>query len=131
MSETTITPKQTVSKWKFAGYWDALIGGFLLIIQGLLTFFSQLAQGLNVFGGMSFFALTGVWWLSALLSLLLGILVLFLIWKWLIDRIGMQPIIKDTMWLGIVLLIIGLVTGGTGGVLVFIGGIFYLLSISK
>ncbi|NPD89575.1 MAG: hypothetical protein HGN29_12720 [Asgard group archaeon] len=132
MSTTiTATPKPTESKWIFTGYWDALIGGFILIIQGFLAFFSQLSGGLGVFGGMSFFALTEVWWLSALLSLLLGILVLFLIWKWLLDKIGMKPLIKDTMWLGIILLIIGLITGGTGGVLVFIGGIFYLLSLSK
>lgn len=132
MSETTTaTTTKTVSKWEFVGYWDALIGGFLLIVQGFLTFFSQLSTGLGVFGGMSFFAITGVWWLSGLLSLILGILVLFLIWKWLIDQIGMKPLIKNTMWLGITFLIIGLITGGSGGVLVFIGGIFYLLSLSK
>ncbi|MHA2309491.1 MAG: hypothetical protein ACXABJ_09460 [Candidatus Heimdallarchaeaceae archaeon] len=133
MSETTITPTptKTISKWEFAGYWDALIGAFILIIQGILTFFSGLATGLGVFGGMSFFALTGAWWLSGLLSLIFGILILFLIWKWLLDQIGIQPLIKDKMWLGISLLIIGILTGGSGGVLVLIGGIFYLLSIKR
>ena len=125
------TPSQTGSKWLFAGYWDALIGGFILIIQGFLTFFSQLAKGLGVFGGMSFFALIGVWWLSALLSLIFGILVLLLIWKWFIDKVGMKPLIENTILLGITLLLFGLIAGGIGGVLVFIGGIFYLLSSSK
>ena len=130
MSETTTTVK-TISKWEFAGYWTVLIGGFVLIVQGLLTFFSQISTGLSVFGGMSFFALTAAWWLSALLSLVLGILILFLIWKWLQVKVKTGPWIKDPMWLGIVFLLIGLITGGSGGVLVFVGGIYYLLSIKK
>lgn len=125
------TPHQSDSKWRFAGYWDALIGGFILIIQGFLTFFSQLATGLEVFGGLSFFALVGVWWLSALLSMIIGVLVLLFIWKWLIDKIGRGPLIADPIGIGIILLIFGLIAGGIGGVLVFIGGIFYLISSSK
>jgi hypothetical protein len=128
---TTTTQTQTESKWEFAGYWDALIGAFILIVQGILTFFSQLSSGLGIFGGMSFFALTGVWWLSALLSLLFGILTLFLIWKWLIKQIGMKPLIPKPLELGITLIFFGLITGGTGGILVFIGGIFYMISNSK
>lgn len=125
------TPSQTDSKWRFAGYWDALIGGFVLIVQGFLSFFSQLNEGLGVFGGMSFFALIDLWWLSALLSIIIGILVLLLIWKWLVDKIGRGPLIQDPIGIGIILLLFGLIAGGIGGVLVFIGGIFYLISSSK
>ena len=63
MTYTTPTPSD--SKWIFAGYWDALIGGFILIVQGFLSLFSQLNSGLGVFGGLSFFALVislyGLW----------------------------------------------------------------------
>lgn len=130
MSETTTTVK-TISKWEFAGYWTALIGGFVLIVQGILMFFSYLSAGLLFIGGMSFFTLANIPWLNGLLSLVLGILVLFLIWKWLQVRIKTGPWIKDPMWLGIVFLLIGLITGGSGGVLVLVGGIYYLLSIKK
>ncbi|MEE9410919.1 MAG: hypothetical protein V3V41_08325 [Candidatus Heimdallarchaeota archaeon] len=132
MSETTTTVK-TISKWEFAGYWTALIGGFVLIVQGILMFFSLIpgAVGLNVIGGMSFFTIFAAAWVNGLLSLVLGILVLFLIWKWLQVRIKTGPWIKDPMWLGIVFLLIGLITGGSGGVLVLVGGIYYLLSIKK
>jgi len=119
------------SMWRFAGYWDALIGGFILIIQGFLSFFSQLADGLGIFGGLSFFALVDLWWLSALLSMVIGFLVLLLIWKWLIDKIGRGPLIEDPIGVGVILLIFGLIAGGIGGVLVLIGGIFYLISSSK
>ncbi|MHA1122889.1 MAG: hypothetical protein ACTSPC_08840, partial [Candidatus Heimdallarchaeota archaeon] len=107
------TPSQSDSKWRFAGYWNALIGGFILIVQGFLSFFSRLNAGFEVFGGLSFFALTGLWWLSALLAMIIGFLVL--------DPIG----------IGIALLIFGLIAGGIGGVLVLIGGIFYLISSAK
>jgi hypothetical protein len=122
---------QTENKWRFAGYWDALIGGFILIIQGFLSFFSQLADGLGIFGGLSFFALVGVWWLSALLSMIIGFLVLLLLWKWIIDKIGRGPLIEDPIGIGVILLILGLIAGGIGGVLVLIGGVFYLISSSK
>ena len=125
------TPSQSDSKWRFAGYWDALIGGFILIVQGFLSFFSQLNAGFEVFGGLSFFALVGVWWLSALLSIVVGFLVLLLIWKWLVDKIGRGPLISDPIGIGVVLLIFGLIAGGIGGVLVLIGGIFYLISSAK
>ncbi|MBK5115125.1 MAG: hypothetical protein KGD59_11460 [Candidatus Heimdallarchaeota archaeon] len=125
------TPHQSDSKWLFAGYWDALIGGFILIIQGFLSFFSQLNEGLGVFGSLSFFALVDLWWLSALLSMVIGFLVLLLIWKWIIDKIGRGPLISDPIGIGIVLLILGLIAGGIGGVLVLIGGIFYLIGSSK
>ena len=132
MSETTTTVK-TVSKWEFAGYWTALIGGFVLVVQGILMFFSYLASATmaNSIGGLSFFTFASIAWLNGLLALLLGILVLFLIWKWLQVQIKTGPWIKDPMWLGIVLLLIGLITGGAGGVLVLVGGVYYLLSIKN
>ena len=130
MSETTTTVK-TVSKWEFAGYWTALIGAFVLIVQGILMFFSYLAPGLLFIGGMSFFTFANIAWLNGLLSLLLGILALFLIWKWLQVQVNTGPWIKDPMWLGIVLILIGLITGGSGGVLVLVGGVYYLLSIKN
>ncbi|NHJ33735.1 MAG: hypothetical protein FK732_12815 [Asgard group archaeon] len=130
MSETTTTVK-TISKWEFAGYWTALIGGFVLVVQGILMFFSYLAGGLLFIGGMSFFTAANLPWLNGLLSLLFGILVLFLIWKWLQIQIKSGPWIKDPMWLGIVLILIGLITGGSGGVLVLVGGVYYLLSIKN
>ena len=141
MSETTSTTtskptaakKPSKSNWKFAGYWNALIGGFVLMISGFLMFFAYplLAPGLAFIGGASFFTFTGLPWLIGLIQLLLGILVLFLIWEWLQDLARTGPLIKDVMWVGIILIIIGLITGGWGGILVFIGGIYYLLSISK
>ena len=109
------TPSQTNSNWRFAGYWDALIAGFILIVQGFLSFFSNLNSGFEVFGGLSFFALVGVWWLSALLSIVIGFLVLLLIWKLLVDKIGRGPLITDPIGIGIVLLIFGLIAGGIGG----------------
>jgi hypothetical protein len=129
---TTTTTTQTESKWKFAGYWDALIGGFILLVQGFVRFFSEMSEGLKVIGGMSFFTLIEqYWWISALISIIVGIFVLLLIWKWFMDLLGMKPLIRNTMWLGITLLILGIIAGGTGGVLVFIGGIFYLVSLSR
>jgi hypothetical protein len=128
MSKKTTT---TENKWRFTGYWDALIGGFILIIQGFLLFFSTLAPGLGILGGLSFFVLVGIWWLSALLSMIIGFLILLLLWKWLSDKIGRGPLIKDPVGIGIILLLLGLIAGGIGGILVFIGGIFYLISASK
>ena len=128
MSETTI---KTVSKWEFAGYWNALIGAFILVIQGILMFFAELVDGLKYVGGLSFFTFAEILWLNGLISLLFGILVLFLIWEWLQQQIKTGPWIKDKMWLGVVLLLIGLITGGSGGILVLVGGIFYLVSIKN
>lgn len=132
MSETTTTVK-TVNKWEFAGYWTALIGGFVLVVQGILVFLSLIAGagGLFAIGGFSFFTFAAIQWLNGLLALLLGLFVLFLIWKWFHVQINYGPLIKDPMWLGIVLILIGLITGGMGGILVLVGGIYYLLSIKN
>ena len=135
MSETTptTTTVKKVSNWEFAGYWTALIGAFVLIVQGILMFLSLIAGagGLQFVGGLSFFTIFADAWVNGLLSLLLGILILFLIWKWLQVQIKSGPWIKDPMWLGIVLLLIGLITGGSGGILVLVGGVYYLLSIKN
>ena len=135
-STTTTTTVKTVSKWEFAGYWTALIGAFVLIVQAILTFFSYIggASGLGFIGGMSFFTLIGggtLLWINGLLSILLGILVLFLIWEWLQKQVKTGPWITNKMWLGVILLVIGLITGGSGGVLVLVGGVYYLLSETK
>ena len=137
MSETTATTTTTTAKkpsksnWKFAGYWNTLIGGFILLITGFLTFFSYLAPGLLFINGASFFIMAGLPWLTGLVQMLLGFLVLWLVWQWLQDLLRTGPLVKNAMWLGIILLVIGLITGGIGGVLVLVGAIYYLLSITK
>ena len=127
--------KASKEKWGFAGYWNVLIGAFILIIQGFLTFFWQLSPGLFAFIGMTnFFILSGgVWaiWFNAVIQMLLGFFILILIWEVVQKLLRTGVLIKDTMWLGIVLLVIGLITMGPGGILVVVGSIFYLLSISK
>ncbi len=138
MSETTITTtpakKPVKSNWEFAGYWNTLIGGFVLIVQGFLTFFWQLAPGIQFLGNSNFFLFSiGTWaiWFNAVIQMLLGIFVLILIWAWIQDLLKIGVLIKDNMWLGIIFIVIGLITLGLGGVLVLVGGIFYLLSIKK
>ncbi len=146
MSESTTTttttkkatspiPSSSKDKWIFAGYWNVLIGAFILIIQGFLTFFWQLAPGLYLFIGMTnFFVLSGgVWavWFNAVIQMLLGFFILILIWAAVQKLLKTGVLIKDTMWLGVVLLVIGLLTMGPGGILVIVGAIFYLLSIKK
>jgi len=126
MSETTTTipaKKPIKSNWKFAGYWNALIGGFLLLLSGFLTFFAYLAPGLFFLSSASFFTFAGTPWLTGLIQMLLGFLVLFLIWEWLQDKLKTGPLVKDVMWIGIILLVIGLITGGLGGILVLVGAI--------
>lgn len=113
------------------GYINSLIGGFILVIQGILTIISEAANALDVVGGMSFLAFTGIKWLNGLIMLLLGILVLFLIWEWLQKKTKTGPLIKDTIWLAVVLIIIGFITGGTGGIFVLVGGILSLIGQTK
>jgi len=132
---TTKPPSATKDKWLFAGYWNVLIGGFILIIQGFLSFFGTLAPGLYLFiGSANFFNFAGglwVLWFNAVIQLLLGIFILILIWGVIQKLLNVGVLIKDRMWLGIVLLVIGLITMGIGGILVVLGSIFYLLSITK
>lgn len=140
MSETTTTTtapakKPVKSNWEFAGYWDALIGGFVLIVQGFLTFFWNLADGIELLGSSNLFLLsvkpgvTWAYWFNAVIQMLLGIFVLILIWAWIQDLFKIGVLIQNKMWLGVIFIVIGLITLGLGGVLVLVGGIFYLLSI--
>ncbi len=46
-------------------------------------------------------------------------------------KMKMKPLIPKPLELGLTLIFFGLITGGTGGILVFIGGIFYMISNSK
>ena len=68
MSETTTTPTKTVSNWEFAGYWTVLIGGFILVVKGILMFFYYIqGAGDLEYVGMSFFTLVRREWLNGLL----------------------------------------------------------------
>ena len=113
------------------GYIISLIGGFILVVQGILLIISQSVNALRDVGSISFLAFTSIFWLNGLITLLLGILVLFLIWDWLQKKVRTGPLIKDTVWLSVVLIVIGVITGGTGGVFVFVGGILSLVGQTK
>jgi len=115
------------------GYVNTLIGGFILVIQGFLTMIAQAqsARGLEVVGGMSFLAFTGLFWLNGLIMFILGILVLFLVWKWLQKTLKTGPWIKDITLLAVLMIIIGFITGGPGGLFVFSGGILSLIGQTK
>ena len=65
------------------GYINTLIGGFILVIQGILTMIAQAVNALRVVGSVSFLAFTNLFWLNGLIMLILGVLVLFLVWDWL------------------------------------------------
>ncbi len=111
------------------GHVNSLIGGFMLVFQGFLTMIAQAqsARGLEVVGGMSFLAFTGIFWLNGLIMLLLGVLVLFLIWDWLQKTLKTGPWIKDESIVAIILVVIGFITGGPGGLFVFSGGLLTLV----
>ena len=111
------------------GYINALIGGFILIIQGILTMIAEApaASSLSIVGGVSFLSFTGLLWLNGLIMLLLGILVLFLVWPWLQQQSRTGPWIKDQTWIGILLIILGFVAGGTGGIFALVAGILYII----
>lgn len=131
---TTAPPSSSKDKWRFAGYWNALIGAFILIVQGFLLFFNGLAGGIGFLAGSNIFVTFGSnWgiWLAAALQMALGIFILILIWETIQKLLNIGVLVKDTMWLGIILLLIGIITLGLGGALVLVGGIFYLLSIPK
>ncbi len=112
---------------------NTLTGGFILVLQGLLTMIAQAisARGLVVVGGMSFLSFTGIYWLNGLIMFLLGILVLFLVWDWLQMKAKTGPWIKDITLLAVIMIIIGFVTGGPGGLFVFSGGILSLVGQTK
>ncbi len=113
------------------GYINSLIGGFILVVQGILLIIGQVVNALRTVGSISFLAFTSIYWLNGLITLLLGILVLFLIWDWLQKKVKTGPWIKDSVWLAVVLIVIGVITGGTGGIFVFVGGILTLVGQTK
>jgi len=115
------------------GYINSLIGGFILIIQGFLTIIATAegAKELRVVGGMSFLVFSEIYWLNGLIMLLLGVLVLLLIWKWLQNILKINPLIKDTVWVNVVFILIGFITGGAGGLFVLSGGILYFVGQAK
>jgi hypothetical protein len=110
--------------WISAGYIDSLIGGFLLVIQGILTIVSDIS---GIVGELSFLSFSGIRWLNGLIMIVLGFLVLFLVWSWLQLRLRVGTPIKNRIILGIILIVLGLISGGTGGILVLIGGILFLI----
>ena len=112
--------------WTSVGYLDSLIGGFVLLVQGILTIIGQGDNNLeNYFGSLSFLTYIEAW-ISGLVMILIGFLVLILVWDWL--QISLKTGSLDN-WiiLGILLIILGIVSGGVGGILVLIGGICYLI----
>ena len=92
-------------------YYLALIGGIILVIQGLLSFVGMAFMILmpSVLG-----TLGGAFW--GIIEIILGIVAIY----------GAKRV-NDLVW-GIVLIIVGLLGGGLGGVLVLIGGIVGLAS---
>jgi hypothetical protein len=96
----------------YAGYILALIGGILLVIFGIISIFSSPFVGIftaSFLGGLS--AFTG-----GVLDLILGVVAIAGA-KW----------VSRPVW-GIVLLIVGIIAGGAGGVLVFLGALLGLIS---
>ena len=112
---------------------NTLTGGFILVIQGLLTIIAEAkaARGLEVVGGMSFLSFTGIFWLNGLIMFLLGILVLFLIWDWLQKKMKTGPWIKDITILAVIMILVGFISGGVGGLFVLSGGILSLVGQTK
>jgi len=110
--------------WISAGYIDSLIGGFLLVIQGILTIASDIS---GIVGELSFLSFSGIRWLNGLIMIVLGFLVLLLVWSWLQLQLKMGTPIRNRILLGIILIVLGLIAGGAGGILVLVGGILFLI----
>jgi len=112
--------------WASVGYFDSLIGGFVLLVQGILTIVGQGSNNLeDYFGSLSFLTYIEPW-ISGLVMILLGFLILVLVWEWLQQQLRTGSL-DNWIILGILLIILGLVAGGVGGILVLIGGICYLI----
>ncbi|MCE7741417.1 MAG: hypothetical protein GOP50_03075, partial [Candidatus Heimdallarchaeota archaeon] len=90
--------------WISAGYIDSLIGGFLLVIQGILTIASDIS---SIVGELSFLSFTNIRWLNGLIMIVLGLLVLILVWSWLQLRLRMGTPLRNRILLGIVLIVLG------------------------
>jgi hypothetical protein len=110
--------------WTGAGYIDSLIGGFLLIIQGILTIASEIT---SIVGDLSLLSFSGMSWLNGLIMIVLGFVVLLFVWYWLQLRLRMGTPIKNRVLLGIILIVFGLISGGIAGILVLIGGILFII----
>ena len=96
----------------YAGYILALIGGVILVIFGLISIFSSPFIGFftaSILGGLS--ALAG-----GIVTLILGIIAI----------VGARQV-STIVW-AVVLLIIGIIAGGIGGILVFLGALLGLIS---
>ncbi len=110
--------------WTGAGYIDSLIGGFLLIVQGILTIASEIT---SIVGDLSLLSFSGMSWLNGVIMIVLGFVVLLFVWYWLQLRLRMGTPIKNRVLLGIILIVFGLIAGGTAGILVLIGGILFMI----
>ncbi|MHA2309490.1 MAG: hypothetical protein ACXABJ_09455 [Candidatus Heimdallarchaeaceae archaeon] len=113
--------------WTSVGYLDSLIGGFILLVQGILTIVGQ-SGGNNLesyFGSLSFLTYIQPW-ISGLVMILLGFLILVLVWDWLQQKLRTGSL-DNWIILGILLIILGIVAGGVGGIFVLVGGICYLI----
>jgi len=92
-------------------YYLALIGGIVLIIQGLVSF---VGMAFMMFMPSMLGALGGAFW--GIIEIILGIVAIY----------GAKRA-TNLVW-DIVLIIVGVIGGGLGGILVLIGGIVGLLS---
>ncbi len=89
----------------------ALIGGVILVIQGLLSF---VGMAFMMFMPSVLGSLGGAFW--GIIEIILGIVAIY----------GAKRA-TDLMW-DIVLIVVGVIGGGLGGILVLIGGILGLAS---
>ncbi len=93
-----------------AAYYLALIGGVILIIQGILSF---VGMAFMMFMPSLLGALGGAFW--GIIEIILGLVAIY----------GSKRL-PDLMW-DIILIVVGVLGGGLGGILVLLGGIVGLL----
>ncbi|MGA3109164.1 MAG: hypothetical protein ABSD99_06860 [Candidatus Bathyarchaeia archaeon] len=91
-------------------YYLALIGGIILIIQGILSF---VGMAFMMFMPSLLGALGGAFW--GIIEIILGLVAIY----------GAKRL-PDLMW-DIILIVVGVLGGGLGGILVLLGGIVGLL----
>lgn len=89
----------------------ALIGGVILVIQGLLSF---LGMAFMMYMPSMFGSMGGAFW--GIIQIILGIVAIY----------GAKRA-TDLTW-AIILIVVGVIGGGLGGVLVLLGGILGLVS---
>ena len=90
----------------------ALIGGVILVIQGLLSFVG--VAFMTMFMPSVLGSLGGAFW--GIIEIILGVVAIY----------GAKRV-TDLTW-AIVLIVVGLIGGGLGGILVLLGGIVGLVS---